>query len=135
MRVNLADGEKRNFWVNKGSEGCFFAQVQDVRLILQDCKESRDVQTKNSRSKNWHRVCSVPTILIEKWINEGKLTNKFYKDPDQQLKLQQLVLKEAPMFMCTEKELGITRRNTPKALIATPPLYKIEEGRSEKIIQ
>jgi len=100
-------GTKRNFWIGDSSGDTFYAQVQDVQPILDHCKEARDIQTKNSRTKNWHKVCSVPTTLIEKWINEGKLTKDFYRDEEQGLRLTQLVNAEAPHFMCTEKDLGI----------------------------
>lgn len=100
-------GAKRNFWHEDSSGNIFYTQVQDVQPILEHCKEARDIQTKNSRTKNWHKVCSVPTTLIEKWIIEGKLTKHFYADDEQRVKLTQLVKREAPAFMCTEKNLGI----------------------------
>jgi len=105
--MEIENGIKRNFFLDMKTEGLFYKQVQDVRPILDHCKEARDIQQRNVRTAGWHKVASIPTTLIESWINEGKLTKDLYRDEEQGIRLTQLVKAYAPEYLCSEKNLGI----------------------------
>jgi len=77
--------------------------TQDVTDILEHNKLFREAQ--RGRSKDYHKLARIPTTLIDKLIGEGRLTHDFFRDKGQQVKLMEIVRREYPKFLSTDKKI------------------------------
>jgi hypothetical protein len=99
--VNFMDGGMYNFWHKDG----LVRTSQNAKPVVEFAKFQREAQGgKGRKMGDWHHLMRIPTAKIEQYINEGKLKSNCLQDPEQLAKLQLLIKKECPAFVCTDKK-------------------------------
>ena len=87
----------------------FLSVGDDEPLVIKKTQEITDdfidrladkrLASSNNKMGNWHEVCSVPTVVVEKWLKEGF---DIYKEPARKI-LAKLRAENLGAFIATTK--------------------------------
>lgn len=91
-----------SFKIGENSDGLFTAHSQEISQEFIDALKDYRTETSGRRSREFHRVASIPVVFVHKWLREGF---NVYTAPMKEI-VKKLHAEGLTAFLTTDKKVA-----------------------------